>query len=313
MSAERRCCVRVLSGAFTGSVVPIYGRLEIGRASTADLQLVTGEVSRSHAVIIVRPSGHVLVDLLSTNGTWVRGSRIEEHPLTLGERFRIGDSELVYEVLDRELAAASEVAGERSHRTRRATDRVDFEVIARTVEERRRFGATPPALIKGPDGQAYLGNLLADIAVYRNLRLKAVRDGAVPDDMKARFDQLDQALRKPASRSNEVGPFIRFDLDVPGVLIWEADPRRLDEVHVREIAADGATVTAPAGTVELDSTCWLSIPALGQDGSRRVLLSSRAVWSRGGEVGLMFAGTRAPDDPDKTKVGARGKTIFLDD
>jgi hypothetical protein len=96
------------------------------------------------------------------------------------------------------------------------------------------------------------------------------------------------------------------------VLIWEADPRRLDEVHVREIAADGATVTAPAANVELDSTCWLSIPALGQDGSRRVLLSSRAVWSRGGEVGLMFAGTRAPDDPDKTKVGTRGKTIFLD-
>jgi hypothetical protein len=98
---------------------------------------------------------------------------------------------------------------------------------------------------------------------------------------------------------------------VPGVLIWEAD-QRLDEVHVREIAADGATVTAPEASVELDSTCWLSIPALGRDGSRRVLLSSRAVWTRGGEVGLMFAGTRGPEDPDKTRVRARAKTIFLD-
>jgi hypothetical protein len=72
-------------------------------------------------------------------------------------------------------------------------------------------------------------------------------------------------------------------------------------------------VSEPEANVELDGTCWLSIPALGRDGSRRVLLSSRAVWTRGGEVGLMFAGTRgAEEDPDKTRVRARANTIFLD-
>jgi hypothetical protein len=260
-------------------------------------------------VIIVRPAGHVLVDLLSTNGTWVRGMRIEEHALVPGDRFRIGDNELAYEGLDAELAVASEVAGERSHRTRRATDKVDFEVIARSVEQSRGFGPTP-VTIKRPDGQPYLGNLLADIAVYRNLRLKAVRDGEVPPDMKPRFEQLDEALRKPSTTGGERGAFIRFELDMPGVLIWEADPRRPDDVQVREIAADGATVTGPID-VELDSTCWLSIPALGRDGSRRVLLSSRAVWSRGGELGLMFAATAAPmEDPDEP--GSRTRVIYLD-
>lgn len=299
----------MVSGTFGGSVVPIYGRLEIGRASTADLQLVSGEVSRSHAVILVRPTGHVLVDLLSTNGTWVRGMRIEEHALAVGDRFRIGDCELAYETLDAELAVASEVAGERSHRTRRATDKVDFQVIARNLEQMRSFAETE-ATVRRPDGQPYPGNLLADIAVYRNLRLKAVRDGEVPPDMKPRFEQLDEALRKPASGGGERGAFIRFELDMPGVLIWEADPRRPDEVHVREIAADGATVTG-ASDVELDSTCWLSIPALGRDGSRRVLLSSRAVWSRGGEVGLMFAATAAPrDDPEMPHD--RTRVIYLD-
>ena len=66
-----------------------------------------------------------------------------------------------------------------------------------------------------------------------------------------------------------------------------------------------------ATDVELDSTCWLSIPALGRDGSRRVLLSSRAVWSRGGEVGLMFAATAAPrDDPEMPHD--RTRVIYLD-
>ena len=66
-----------------------------------------------------------------------------------------------------------------------------------------------------------------------------------------------------------------------------------------------------ATDVELDSTCWLSIPALGRDGSRRVLLGSRTVWRRGGELGLVFAGTFEPPDPDGTKI-SRTKTIFLD-
>jgi hypothetical protein len=303
----------VLSGAFGGSVVPIYGRLEIGRASTADLQLVSPEVSRSHAVIIVRPTGHVLVDLLSTNGTWIRGARVqEEHALVIGDHFRIGDSELAYEVMGGELAEASEVASERSHRTRRATDRVDFEVIARSVEQGRSWGAKT-AEVRRPDGQPYRGNLLADITVYRSLRLKAVRDGAVPDDMKARFDELDEALRMPSRpRETERGAFTRFALDVPGMLIWEADPRRVDEVHVREIAADGATITAPEGTVHYDSMCWLSIPALGRDGSRRMLLGSRAVWSRGGELGLIFTGTAAPDDEAEPPKRQRADTLLLD-
>jgi hypothetical protein len=304
--------VRVLSGAFGGSVVPIYGRLEIGRSGTADLQLVSPEVSRSHAVILVRPNGHVLVDLLSTNGTWVRGARVqEEHPLVVGDRFRIGDSELAYEVLDAELAAASEVVGEKSPRTRRATNRVDFEIIAREIEERRSWRGAP-ATVVNPDGEPYEGNLLADIVVYRNLRLKMVRDGAVPDDMKRRFDQLEHALRKPRGTGRERGAFVRFPLDVPGMLIWEADPGRVDDVHVREISADGATVTAPAARVEVDSTCWLSIPALGRDGSRRVLLGSRAVWRRGGEIGLVFAGTFAPPQDAGRSPRVRAKTIFLD-
>jgi hypothetical protein len=293
--------------------VPIYGRLEIGRSSSADIQLVSAEVSRSHAVIIVRPNGYVLVDLLSTNGTWIRGQKLtEEHPLSVGDRFRIGDSEIAYEVADAELAAASELASEQSPRTRRATDRVDFEVIARTVEQRRSWQGAPATVVR-PDGEPYRGNLLADIVVYRNLRLKAVRDGAVPDDMQARFDQLDEALRKPRGIGSERGAFVRFPLDVPGVLIWEADPGRVDDVHVREISADGATVTAPDVGVEVDSTCWLSIPALGRDGSRRVVLGSRAVWTRGGEIGLVFAGTLAtPESVDKKVSRTRAKTIFLD-
>ena len=73
----------------------------IGRASSSDIQLLSSGVSRTHAVIIPRDGKYVLIDMLSTNGTFIGGERIAQHVLEFGDHFRIGGEELVFELFQR--------------------------------------------------------------------------------------------------------------------------------------------------------------------------------------------------------------------
>lgn len=70
----------------------------IGRRAGVDLALNHPLVSRQHA--LVRPEGEVfsIVDLQSSHGTWVNGSRIETHTLRPGDRIRLGQQgvELIF-------------------------------------------------------------------------------------------------------------------------------------------------------------------------------------------------------------------------
>jgi diguanylate cyclase len=87
----------VLSGPRLGtrtilSDVPI----EVGRGSNAGLVLDADSVSRRHARIEPMGAGHRLIDLGSTNGTYVNGSRVKEHVLKDGDRVQIGKALLKY-------------------------------------------------------------------------------------------------------------------------------------------------------------------------------------------------------------------------
>jgi len=72
----------------------------IGRRSSADLHLTTGDVSRYHADIVVDGSRYTLKDVGSRYGTFVNGREVLEHALADGDRIRLGRSdavELVFE------------------------------------------------------------------------------------------------------------------------------------------------------------------------------------------------------------------------
>src|SRR5207244_9179677 len=58
-----------------------------------DLPLSDGKVSRPHAKLVPTGPGKVLlVDLQSTNGTWVGSVRVREAVLEDGDEFRAGDT-----------------------------------------------------------------------------------------------------------------------------------------------------------------------------------------------------------------------------
>lgn len=67
----------------------------IGRAATAELMLDDPHLSRRHAAVRLTDEGVSLVDLGSTNGTWVNDRRIiGTEQLTDGDVIRIGRTEL---------------------------------------------------------------------------------------------------------------------------------------------------------------------------------------------------------------------------
>jgi hypothetical protein len=65
----------------------------IGRSPDNDISIPDPEVSRRHAQIVQRESGYAIVDLGSTNGTFVNDVRVTElTPLHHGDLIRLGDA-----------------------------------------------------------------------------------------------------------------------------------------------------------------------------------------------------------------------------
>lgn len=78
-----RVVLRGVSGAYFGKIIPIRGKLVIGRGSECDLILDEPEMSRRHAVIENFGDGIYLRDLGSANGTFVNGVQVRDavlHP-----------------------------------------------------------------------------------------------------------------------------------------------------------------------------------------------------------------------------------------
>ncbi len=92
----------VRSGALKGQRLVVKTPVaNIGRADYNDLVIPDESVSTTHAKLQRREGVWVLVDLDSTNGTFVDGDRVKgESPLAPGATVRFGDISLVFEPTD---------------------------------------------------------------------------------------------------------------------------------------------------------------------------------------------------------------------
>lgn len=81
-----RAVLRGVSGPYFGKVIPIHGRIEIGRGAECGLVLDEPEMSRRHAMIEVTPDEIYLRDLGSTNGTYVNGVQVRDAVLHPGDQ-----------------------------------------------------------------------------------------------------------------------------------------------------------------------------------------------------------------------------------
>ena len=89
----------ILRGSGTDKEVLIFripqGAIKtIGRAQGADIIVDAALVSRVHCRLEARSDSLAVIDLSSTNGTFVNDQRIERASLAIGDRLRVGRVEL---------------------------------------------------------------------------------------------------------------------------------------------------------------------------------------------------------------------------
>lgn len=86
--------LRFISGKYQGGEFPLVKGREIivGRSSELDMVLIEDMVSRKHAKIQALDDEISIVDLGSTNGTFVNGEKIKKARLKEGDRVLIGTS-----------------------------------------------------------------------------------------------------------------------------------------------------------------------------------------------------------------------------
>lgn len=90
----------VLKNAVTGETYPVtQPQITIGR-SGADLTLGDPEVSRRHCVLKFYGDKVVVIDMESTNGTFVQGKRVMTARLGTGDIFTIGNTSLIFSTTD---------------------------------------------------------------------------------------------------------------------------------------------------------------------------------------------------------------------
>lgn len=89
----------VIAGIDTGAAVDIAGqRVNIGRRPGNEFCLRDMNVSRLHAYIVWEEDSHVIYDAKSLNGTYVNDQRITRKILKSGDKIKMGNTILIYEV-----------------------------------------------------------------------------------------------------------------------------------------------------------------------------------------------------------------------
>ncbi|SFS12111.1 FHA domain-containing protein [Dyella sp. OK004] len=83
------------------------GRQTIGRRSDNDIVVDDLSVSASHAWIINQHGHYLIMNTLSTNGTFVNDKRVHEAVLKHGDRIRLGQAEFVFRTRERGLPPPS--------------------------------------------------------------------------------------------------------------------------------------------------------------------------------------------------------------
>jgi hypothetical protein len=84
-----------------GTAYPLVSAVTtLGRGTDVDLRVDDPGVSRRHAELRPTPdgSGHSVIDLASTNGTFVGADRVGERLLADGDTIRIGSTTLTYRI-----------------------------------------------------------------------------------------------------------------------------------------------------------------------------------------------------------------------
>jgi hypothetical protein len=99
--------LKIVNGAQAGQIYNLHsGKNKLGRSPSSDLCIPTNGVSKEHLEITLQGNHLSLVDLRSSNGTFVNGSRIQSAVIRPGDKITVDKITLVLVETER-LAAVS--------------------------------------------------------------------------------------------------------------------------------------------------------------------------------------------------------------
>lgn len=219
--------VVVVQGPAAGARVALEREVVMGRDPRCELPLGAADVSRRHARIVPEADGHRLVDMGSTNGTYVNGRPITSRRLAPGDRIELGSCALRYlrqgEADAEDLAALANLA-RRDALTGLANRRAFEEAAMREVSRARRADGSLAVVALDIDhfkrvndsyGHAAGDLVLAEVAARARRALRA-------EDLLARIGGEELAALLPGATlaaAAEVAERIRravCDTTIPG-------------------------------------------------------------------------------------------------
>jgi diguanylate cyclase (GGDEF)-like protein len=214
------CLVFVEGEQVLGLRVPLADEVVLGRDPGCAVPLFADDVSRRHARISADGEGHLLVDLDSTNGTWVNGRAVRVHRLRAGDRIRLGTFVARYvaegDPEGRQLADLA-VASRRDALTALPNRRAFEEELARETARAARSGAHLSVVALDVDRFKAVNDERGHAAGDAVLRAVAARAAAAirAGDLLARVGGEEFAILLPAAdlpRAAEAAERIRAAL-----------------------------------------------------------------------------------------------------
>lgn len=240
--AEKTCCLVCIHPADRlGQVIKLSNtEVLIGREPGCDLELADDSVSRRHALLRPTEDGFAVVDVGSTNGTYVNDVRVEMHELEPSDRLRFGNQIFKYLSADRFEAEYFE-ASYRMMTTDGLTEvynkRYLYEVAEREVRRMERTGRPLAVLMIDIDRFKSIndnhGHLTGDqVLIELSQRLRA---NLRSDEVLARYGGEEFCLLLPDSDPGvalQIGELVRA---------W------VEALAIPHVAGIGKTVTVSVG------------------------------------------------------------------
>jgi DNA-binding NtrC family response regulator len=239
----RRCRLTVAQGPDAGKeMVTDKERVRIGAHNTNDMVLTEDRTaSRHHFEIQYTERGYLLVDLNSTNGTFLDGRRVERAYMTAGSQVRAGSSTITFVPLDEEVTVEPDTEGQLGG------------MVGQSVKMRQIFGLirkiAPMDVSVIVQGETGTGKELVARAIHENSSRRkgpmVVLDcGAIPPNLieSELFGHEKGAFT--GAVSSRPGAFERADggtifLDELGELRLDLQPKLLRVLENREVRRVG--------------------------------------------------------------------------